>query len=310
MHYTYAQKGMVTNMKRKITDQLHYSLMILPGFVWLILFSIVPMVGIVMAFQDYNPGLGYWKSDWVGVDNFRYLFSMSDAWQVMTNTVVIAVSKMILNLLVPLTFAILLNEIKNTKYKKVVQTIVYLPHFLSWVILASIIINIFGYNGVINTISGLFGHDARVWMQDSSIFRQLVVGTDVWKEFGYNAVIYLAALTGINPNLYEAAAIDGAGRWKSIWHITLPGLIPTIVLLGVLGLGSVLNAGFDQVFNLYNKLVYSTGDILDTWVYRMGLIDLQFSLATTAGLLKSAVSFILIVFSYITAYKVAHYKVF
>ena len=297
-------------MKRKITDQLHYSLMILPGFVWLILFSIVPMVGIVMAFQDYNPGLGYWKSDWVGVDNFRYLFSMSDAWQVMTNTVVIAVSKMILNLLVPLTFAILLNEIKNTKYKKVVQTIVYLPHFLSWVILASIIINIFGYNGVINTISGLFGHDARVWMQDSSIFRQLVVGTDVWKEFGYNAVIYLAALTGINPNLYEAAAIDGAGRWKSIWHITLPGLIPTIVLLGVLGLGSVLNAGFDQVFNLYNKLVYSTGDILDTWVYRMGLIDLQFSLATTAGLLKSAVSFILIVFSYITAYKVAHYKVF
>lgn len=310
MHYTYAQKGMVTNMKRKITDQLHYSLMILPGFVWLILFSIVPMVGIVMAFQDYNPGLGYWKSDWVGVDNFRYLFSMSDAWQVMTNTVVIAVSKMILNLLVPLTFAILLNEIKNTKYKKVVQTIVYLPHFLSWVILASIIINIFGYNGVINTISGLFGHDARVWMQDSSIFRQLVVGTDVWKEFGYNAVIYLAALTGINPNLYEAAAIDGAGRWKSIWHITLPGLIPTIVLLGVLGLGSVLNAGFDQVFNLYNKLVYSTGDILDTWVYRMGLIDLQFSLATTAGLLKSAVSFILIVFSYVTAYKVAHYKVF
>lgn len=297
-------------MKRKITDQLHYSLMILPGFVWLILFSIVPMVGIVMAFQDYNPGLGYWKSDWVGLDNFRYLFSMSDAWQVMTNTVVIAVSKMILNLLVPLTFAILLNEIKNTKYKKVVQTIVYLPHFLSWVILASIIINIFGYNGVINTISGLFGHDARVWMQDSSIFRQLVVGTDVWKEFGYNAVIYLAALTGINPNLYEAAAIDGAGRWKSIWHITLPGLIPTIVLLGVLGLGSVLNAGFDQVFNLYNKLVYSTGDILDTWVYRMGLIDLQFSLATTAGLLKSAVSFILIVFSYITAYKVAHYKVF
>lgn len=310
MHYTYAQKGMVTNMKRKITDQLHYSLMILPGFVWLILFSIVPMVGIVMAFQDYNPGLGYWKSDWVGLDNFRYLFSMSDAWQVMTNTVVIAVSKMILNLLVPLTFAILLNEIKNTKYKKVVQTIVYLPHFLSWVILASIIINIFGYNGVINTISGLFGHDARVWMQDSSIFRQLVVGTDVWKEFGYNAVIYLAALTGINPNLYEAAAIDGAGRWKSIWHITLPGLIPTIVLLGVLGLGSVLNAGFDQVFNLYNKLVYSTGDILDTWVYRMGLIDLQFSLATTAGLLKSAVSFILIVFSYVTAYKVAHYKVF
>lgn len=284
--------------------------MVLPGFVWLFLFSIVPMVGIVMAFQDYNPGLGYWHSEWIGLENFRYLFSMSDAWQVMANTVMIAVAKMILNLIVPLTFAILLNELTNVRYKKIVQTIVYLPHFLSWVILASIIINIFGYNGVINAVGGVFGAKPRVWMQDASIFRQLVIGTDVWKEFGYNAVIFLAALTGINPNLYEAAAIDGAGRWKSIWHITLPGLIPTIVLLGVLGLGSVLNAGFDQVFNLYNKLVYSTGDILDTWVYRMGLVDLQFSLATTAGLLKSVVSFVLIVVSYVTAYKVADYRVF
>lgn len=284
--------------------------MVLPGFVWLFLFSIVPMVGIVMAFQDYNPGLGYWHSEWIGLENFRYLFSMSDAWQVMANTVMVAVAKMILNLIVPLTFAILLNELTNVRYKKIVQTIVYLPHFLSWVILASIIINIFGYNGVINAVGGVFGAKPRVWMQDASIFRQLVIGTDVWKEFGYNAVIFLAALTGINPNLYEAAAIDGAGRWKSIWHITLPGLIPTIVLLGVLGLGSVLNAGFDQVFNLYNKLVYSTGDILDTWVYRMGLVDLQFSLATTAGLLKSVVSFVLIVVSYVTAYKVADYRVF
>ena len=297
-------------MKSKQTNQLHYSLMVLPGFVWLFLFSIVPMVGIVMAFQDYNPGLGYWHSEWIGLENFRYLFSMSDAWQVMANTVMIAVAKMILNLIVPLTFAILLNELTNVRYKKIVQTIVYLPHFLSWVILASIIINIFGYNGVINAVGGVFGAKPRVWMQDASIFRQLVIGTDVWKEFGYNAVIFLAALTGINPNLYEAAAIDGAGRWKSIWHITLPGLIPTIVLLGVLGLGSVLNAGFDQIFNLYNKLVYSTGDILDTWVYRMGLVDLQFSLATTAGLLKSVVSFVLIVVSYVTAYKVADYRVF
>lgn len=304
------RNGKEIRMKSKQTNQLHYSLMVLPGFVWLFLFSIVPMVGIVMAFQDYNPGLGYWHSEWIGLENFRYLFSMSDAWQVMANTVMIAVAKMILNLIVPLTFAILLNELTNVRYKKIVQTIVYLPHFLSWVILASIIINIFGYNGVINAVGGVFGAKPRVWMQDASIFRQLVIGTDVWKEFGYNAVIFLAALTGINPNLYEAAAIDGAGRWKSIWHITLPGLIPTIVLLGVLGLGSVLNAGFDQVFNLYNKLVYSTGDILDTWVYRMGLVDLQFSLATTAGLLKSVVSFVLIVVSYVTAYKVADYRVF
>lgn len=297
-------------MKRRNTNNLHYSLMLAPGFLWLFLFSIVPMVGIVMAFQDFNPRQGFFGSEWVGLEYFEYLFSMGDAGQVMINTLVIAISKMVLNIIVPLTFALLLNEVRNQKYKKIVQTVVYLPHFLSWVILASIILNIFGRTGVINAIGGLFGLEPKIFLQDDSIFRQLVVGTDVWKEFGYNAVIYLAALTGINPNLYEAASIDGAGRWKSMWHITLPGLTSTIILLAVLGLGSVLNAGFDQVFNLYNPLVYSTGDILDTWVYRMGLVDLQFSLATAAGLLKSVVSFVMIVSSYLIAYKVADYRVF
>jgi putative aldouronate transport system permease protein len=191
-----------------------------------------------------------------------------------------------------------------------VQTIVYLPHFLSWVILASIVLRVFGYRGVVNQIAGWFGVEPRIWMSDAGVFRGLVIWTEVWKEFGFNAVIFLAALTGINPNLYEAAAIDGAGRIKSVWHITLPGISSTIVLLGVLGLGGVLNAGFDQIFNLYNPMVYATGDILDTWVYRLGLLDLQFSLATAAGLFKSAVSFILIVTSYILANKFADYRIF
>ena len=297
-------------MKKRLNVQIHYAAMVAPGFIWLFMFSIVPLVGIIMAFQDFNPGLGYMKSDWVGLENFKYLFSMSDSKQVMINTIVIAVAKMIFNLLVPLIFALMLNEVRHQRYKKAVQTIVYLPHFLSWVILASIILNIFGYKGVANAVTAMFGAEPKIFFQDEKIFRQLIVSTDVWKEFGYNAVIFLAALTGVSPSLYEAAAIDGAGRMKSTWHITLPELIPTIVLLSVLGLGNVLNAGFDQVFNLYNKLVYSTGDILDTWVYRMGLLDLQFSLATTAGLLKSAVSFVLIVSSYVIAYKAADYKVF
>ncbi|MDR1558899.1 MAG: ABC transporter permease subunit [Clostridiales bacterium] len=295
---------------RRLTAEFHYTLMIAPGLIWLILFSLVPMVGIVMAFQDFTPGLGYWKSEWVGLENFKYLFSMGDSRQVMINTLVIAFVKMILHLIFPLIFALLLNEVRLARYKKLIQTIVYLPHFLSWVILASIILNIFGYTGVINNIGGLFGKEPVVFMNDASIFRQLIVGTDVWKEFGYNAVIFLAALTGINPNLYEAAAIDGANRMRSVWHITLPGIMGTVILVGVLGLGNILNAGFDQVFNMYNPMVYSTGDILDTWVYRMGLLDLQFSLATTAGLLKSVVSFVLIVFSYVTAYKVADYRIF
>lgn len=284
--------------------------MVAPGLLWLLLFSLVPMVGIVMAFQNFNPSLGYLRSPWTGFANFQYLFSMGDSKQVMINTMIIAVSKVILNLVVPLLFALLLNEIQQLRYKKVIQTVVYLPHFLSWVILASVLLSIFGYKGAANTVAGAFGAEPKIWFSDDTIFRQLIIGTDVWKEFGYNAVIFLAAFTGISPDLYEAAAIDGCSKLKSVWHITLPGILSTVVLLGVLGLGNVLNAGFDQVFNLYNPLVYSTGDIIDTWVYRIGLLNLQFSLATAAGLFKSAVSFVLIVVSYLLAYKFANYKIF
>ncbi|EMS70549.1 ABC transporter permease [Ruminiclostridium cellobioparum] len=290
--------------------QTHYSIMVIPGVLWMILFNIVPMTGVVMAFKNYNPGLGLWKSPGVGLENFKYLFSMSDAQRVIINTLIIACSKVVLNIVIPLAFALLLNEVTNMRYKKFVQTAVYLPHFLSWVILASVILNIFSLDGIVNQITGIFGGKPVIWFSMASYFRQLVIGTDVWKEFGFNAVIFLAALTGINPNLYEAATIDGCSKWKSIWYITIPGITGTIVLLGVLGLGNVLNAGFDQIYNLYNPMVYSTGDILDTWVYRIGLVNLQFSLATTAGLFKSAISFIMIVVSYWAAYKLADYKIF
>lgn len=296
--------------RKKWNDQVHYYLMSAPGMIWLILFSIVPMVGIIMAFQDFNPGLGLFKSPFIGWENFEYLFSMRDTRRVIGNTFIIAGGKIIFNLLVPLIFALMLNEVRAARYKKTVQTIVYLPHFLSWVILASIIINIFGYDGIINKFYGLLGKEPTVFMGEASIFRGLLIGTEVWKEFGYNAVIFLAALTGINPTLYEAAAIDGASRWQSTLNVTLPGLVSTFVLLTVLSLGGVLNAGFDQVFNLYNPMVYSTGDILDTWVYRMGLTKLQFSLATTAGLFKSVISFAMISTSYLFAYKYADYRIF
>lgn len=295
---------------RKLGIQKHYYLMLLPGMVWLVMFSIVPMFGIIMAFQNYNPGAGLFKSEWVGLENFKYMFQLNDSKTVILNTFIIAIGKIVFNLLVPLVFAILLNELRSLRYKKFVQTVVYLPHFLSWVIMATIVIGIFGYYGVVNTVIQMFGGDPRLFMADAGIFRQLIIGTDVWKEFGYNAIIYLAALTGVNLNLYEAAAIDGANRWQLIRHVTLPALSTTVVLLGVLSLGNVLNAGFDQVYNLYNPLVYSTGDILDTWVYRLGLQNLQFSLATAAGLFKSVISFVLIVVSYRLAYRYADYTVF
>ena len=288
----------------------HYYIMLLPGFIWLLLISIIPMFGIVIAFQDFNPGKGFFQSEWVGLDNFEYMFALNDTPVIFFNTVFIAVMKMIGNLIVPLIFAIMLNELRMMLVKRWIQTIVYLPHFLSWVILSGILLDVFSYTGPINTVMTFIGLDPILFFARADLFPFIIVASDVWKEFGFNTIIYLAALTSINPSLYEAAAIDGAARLRKMWHVTLPGLRTTIVLLAVLSLGNVLNAGFDQIFNLYNPLVYSTGDIIDTWVYREGLLNMQYGLATAVGLLKSVVSFILIIVSYQLASRFANYRIF
>ena len=288
----------------------HYYIMLIPALLWLFFFSIVPMFGIVMAFQDYNPGQGILHSKFVGLENFKYMFQMNDVKQVLCNTVVIAVGKIIGNIIFPLIFALLLNEFCIKRLKRPIQTIVYLPYFLSWVILAKIVLNIFGYTGPINQLMEAFGRNPINFFGEPSLFQPLVIGTDIWKGFGYNTVVYLAAILGVDQSLYEAAAADGAGRFKRIWHITLPGIRTTVALLAILSLGNVLNAGFDQIYNLYNPLVYSTGDIIDTWVYRAGLENLQYSLATAVGLFKSVISVILIVIGYKLADKFTCYKLF
>lgn len=288
----------------------HYYLMLIPGFLWLFVFSIVPMFGIVISFQYFNPGKGILGSDWAGLEHFKYMLLLKDTQEVFMNTLVIASMKIVANLIAPLLFALMLNELRLMILRRWIQTIVYLPHFLSWVILGGIVLDLFSYNGPVNQLTALFGFQPKLFFADSQLFPFLVVGSDVWKEFGFGTIIYLAALTGINPALYEAANIDGAGRWRSLWHITLPGIRTTAVLLTVLSLGNVLNAGFDQIFNLYNPLVYSTGDIIDTWVYRTGLLNLQYELATAVGLLKSVVGFLLISVSYYLAYRFVNYRIF
>jgi putative aldouronate transport system permease protein len=288
----------------------HYYLMLLPGFIWLLLFHIMPMFGIIMAFQNFNPGAGVLHSKWVGMDNFKYMFTLSDSSIILRNTVVIAFLKIVGNLVVPLIFSLMLNEVRKSVIKRGIQTISYLPHFISWVILSGVMLDIFGYTGPINNALGLLGIKPILFFAKSSLFPYLLSSSDVWKEFGFNAILYLAALTGISPTLYEAAAIDGAGRFKRMIHVTLPGISVTMALLLVLSLGNVLNAGFEQVFNLYNPLVYSTGDIIDTWVYRAGLLNLQYSLATAVGLLKSVLGFVLITIGYYFADRVAGYRIF
>lgn len=295
-------------MKRK--NQLSYHLMFAPGMIFLILFSFIPMVGIVMAFQDYVPARGIFSSKWVGLQNFKYMFQIPDSMEILTNTLIIAIGKIILGTIIPITFALLLNEIRLKWAKKTIQTVVYLPHFLSWAVLAAVVINIFDFNGPINEFLGLFGIKPTMFLASNKWFRPILIGTDVWKEFGYGSIVYLAALTGIDPGLYEAAAIDGANRFKQLLHVTLPGIMPIIMLMAALNVGNILNAGFDQVFNLYNPIVYQTGDIIDTYVYRVGLMGMQYSFATAVGLLKSVVGCILLLSANQISKKVANMQIF
>ncbi|BBI36714.1 ABC transporter permease [Cohnella abietis] len=292
------------------SNQAHYHMMLLPGLLLLVVFSIIPMAGIVMAFQDFKIGLGIWRSPWIGLQNFKYLFELSDSRVIFYNTIFIAVFKIIGNLLVPLTFAILLNELRGRFFKRFVQTVVYVPHFLSWVILSGIIVEMTTTDGLVNQIVKAFGGEPIIFLASNQWFPVILISSDIWKEFGFGTIIYLAALTGINPSLYEAAVIDGASRPQQIRYITLPLLVPTFILLATLSIGNVLNAGFDQVFNLYNPLVYESGDIIDTYVYRAGLINAQFGLATAVGLMKSVISFLLIIVSYTLASRFANYRIF
>ena len=202
--------------------------MVIPALVWMVLINIVPMFGIIMAFQDFNPGKGIFRSKFIGLENFEYMFQLKDVSQIFTNTIVIAVGKLLLNVLVPVIFALLLNEIKNVAFKRCIQTVVYLPHFISWVIMGGILLDVFGLYGPVNMVLSALEMEPIAFFRISKLFRTLAIGTDVWKEFGFNAVVYLAALTGISPSLYEAAAIDGAGRWSRMWHNTLPGHKPEI----------------------------------------------------------------------------------
>lgn len=296
-------------MKRK-KDQMALHLMMLPGMILLAIFSFTPMFGIIMAFQNYMPARGIAKSPWVGMDNFIFMFQMPDSKQIFINTITIAVGKIILSTFVTIVFALLLNEIKNKFMKRSIQTIVYLPTFLSWVILATVVVNIFSYEGPINAVLEMLGIEPILFMASNKWFRSVLIVTDVWKGFGYGAIIYLAALSGIDPGLYEAAAIDGANRFKRVWHITLPGILPTIMLVTIMNLPNVLNAGFDQIFNLYNPLVMETADIIDTWVYRVGLVERQYSLGTAVGLLRSIVGIILMLSANKIAQKVTDYRIF
>ncbi|WP_019909231.1 ABC transporter permease [Paenibacillus sp. HW567] len=297
--------------KKEIKKHWPLYVLCLPALIFVLIFAYGPMVGLVIAFQNYKPWLGITRSAWIGMDNFARIFQYEESTQAIVNTLIIAVIKIIVGIIVPIIMAILLNEIRHVGTKKSIQTLVYLPHFLSWVTIAGIMIDILGLDGGINhLLASIFGTKPIFFLGDPALFRPTIIISDLWKNFGFGMIVYLATITGIDPSYYEAAEIDGASRRQQIRHVTLPGMLPMIIVIATLSLGSVLDAGFDQIFNLYNPLVYSTGDIIDTYVYRSSLLNGQYGFGTAVGLFKSGISFVLIVISYRIAYKAANYKIF
>ena len=290
--------------KKRLTYVMHHPamyIMLLPGLFFLFVYKLFPLYGIQIAFRDYNVFLGsnpidaIAKSPWVGMKYFNQLFSSTQFLQVLKNTLTISILKIVFLFPLPIICAILLNEIHHKIYHKFVQTVIYVPYFLSWVIIYGVFYSIVSSYGVLNSMLGLTGGDKINFLSDPIKFIWLLVFTEGWKETGYNTIIYLASITAIDGTLYEAARVDGANRWKQIWHVTLPGLLPTIVLMLILRVGNILNAGFEQILVFYNPSVYSTADIIDTYVYRMGLGQMDFSLSSAMSLFNSVVAFVLIV---------------
>jgi putative aldouronate transport system permease protein len=295
---------------KRFRKDMPMHLMMLPTVIMLIIFAYIPMVGNIIAFQKYTPTDVFLTSPFVGFANFQKIFTTPGFNRALGNTITISLMKMITGLAVPIGFALLLNEIRVIFVKRTIQTMIYLTNFISWVLMAGIIMNLLSPStGLVNQILGLFGIKPIFFLGDSGWFKPIVVITNVWKEFGFGTIIYLAALAGVDVALYEAATIDGAGYWKQMRHVTLPGISSTIILVATLSLGGILNAGFDQIFNLMSPLTMASGDILDTLVYRIGIQNAQFSLATAVGIFKSAISCILLIVSYSIAYRTTGYKI-
>ncbi|MGG1515492.1 ABC transporter permease subunit [Paenibacillus oryzisoli] len=271
----------------------YYYLLLLPGIIYFLLFKYIPMGGIVIAFQDFKISGSIWTNPWAGLKWFNMLFDTPDFWIALRNTTLISIYKLLFNFPAPIILALLLNELFNGIFKRIVQTILYFPHFVSWVVLGGILFSLFSSDTGLTKLLGMSTSP----LMNADVFRGFLVGSEMWKEIGWGTVIYLAAIAGVNPELYEAARMDGANRFQLVRYVTLPGITSTIVVLLIMRTGQILNVGFDQIYILYNPLVYNVSDTIDTYVYRVGLSMGRFSLATAAGLFQSVVGLILLLFT-------------
>ncbi|RKN76031.1 ABC transporter permease [Paenibacillus ginsengarvi] len=294
--------------KKIAKDRLLY-LLALPGICYFLIFKYAPMYGILIAFQDYNPFLGMFKSDWVGFYHFERLFHYADFWKIFRNTIVISLLNLIFFFPAPLLLSLLLHEVRHMLYKRAVQTVMYLPHFVSWVVIGSLTITFLDSKGAGMAFFASLGYQGQI-LQDESYFWGLVTMQSIWKEMGWGTIIFLAALAGINPELYEAARVDGASRWKQMLHITLPQIMFTIVLMLILRLGGILDLSFDQLYLMGNPAVLSVAEVFDTYVYKVGVMQGNFSYATAIGMFKSVIGLILVLSANYVARKTSEYALF
>ena len=278
-------------------------LLLLPGFLYLILFRYVPMGGLVIAFKNYSPFIGIWKSPWVGLDQFKQFFSNNDFFKLLTNTLGISLMQLVFYFPAPIILSLFLNEVRHSGYKRVVQTLVYIPHFVSWVIVCSLTYQLFNVtDGVFNVIyKAISGGQTFDILQNANAFWGLIVGQDIWRETGYGTIVFLAALSGVDQELYEAARVDGAGRWRLMWHITLPAIRSTIIMMLIMRVGSIMNTGYEQIFMMRNDLNLARAEVFDTYIYTKGIRSGMYSFSTAAGMFKSVVGMILVILADKTA---------
>lgn len=287
-------KGVMSRIWQTFWNEKYLWLMALPGILYFVIYKYLPMLGIVIAFKDYNLMLGIWDSKWAGLKHFYRIFENPDIWRIFINTLIISSYQIVFAFTIPIVLAIMIYEVSRNTYRRILQTVFYMPHFLSWVVVAGIFYLIFRSDGAMNSMLADLGLGQINILSNPENFRIMLVLQVIWKEAGWGTIIYLAALSSINPSLFEAARIDGASRFRQIWHITLPGIRSTIIVLFILRLGSVLDVGFEQVFLMLNSSVREVGEVIETYVYQVGVVNSNFSFSTAVGLMKGLIGLVLI----------------
>jgi len=283
-------------VRKRIKKNYEMYLFLLPAVIWYVLFQYGPMYGVQIAFRDFNGSFGIWGSPWVGFKHFRNFFSSYYFWPLLRNTLLLSLYSLVAGFPIPILLALMLNELKNYKYRKLVQTVTYAPHFISTVVMVGMIIIVLSPRyGIVNTAMRALGMETKYFMTDPGMFRHIYVWSGIWQRAGWGSIIYLAALSAVDPEQHEAAIIDGAGRLQRIWYINIPVLLPTMTILLILNLGSVMNVGFEKVLLMQNDLIMDTADVISTYVYRRGLLRAEFSFASAIGMFNNVVNFTLLI---------------